>query len=117
MKRGGTMANEQNLINLAKRTQRERQEIARMGQKASVKVQNEKRTMRKTLEMMLEETSKKGIPYKDLVTLGLITGAVKGNAQNYKTIVEMVGELQPSNEEKPMLKIEIIDNENKIKEE
>lgn len=84
---------------------------------ASGKARKERATMRKTLEMMLEEKSKKGIPYKDLVTLGLITGAVKGNAQNYKTIVEMVGELQPSNEEKPMLKIEIIDNENKLKEE
>ena len=67
--------------------------------------------------MMLEETHKNGKTYKDNVTLGLIVGAMKGNAQNYKTIVEMLGELQPSEEEQPTLKIEIVDNEKIIKGE
>lgn len=111
------MSNEGNLIPISQRTSEELREMTRKGGIASGKARREKATMRKTLEMMLEETSKKGVPYKDLVTLGLITGAIKGNAQNYKTIVEMVGELQPDNSEQPMLKIEIIDNENKLKGE
>ena len=111
------MANEENLIPNSMRTPEELREMTRKGGIASGKARREKATMRKTLEMMLEETSKKGVPYKDLVTLGLITGAIKGNAQNYKTIVEMVGELQPDNSEQPMLKIEIIDNEKKLKGE
>ena len=87
------MANEQNLISLAMRPERERKEIARKGQIASTKAKKEKKTMRQTLEYLLEETGKQGKTYKELATLGLIKGAVNGNAQNYKTILEITGEL------------------------
>lgn len=89
------MANEKNLVSLATRTKRERQEIARKGQKASTKAKREKATMKKTLEKMLDETYKNsGLTYREMATLGLIKGAVKGNAQNYKTILETMGELK-----------------------
>ena len=89
------MANEKNLVSLATRTKRERQEIARKGQKASTKAKREKATMKKTLEKMLDETYKNsGLTYREMTTLGLIKGAVKGNAQNYKTILETMGELK-----------------------
>ena len=58
--------------------------------------------MKKTLEKMLDETYKNtGMTYRQMATLGLIKGAVKGNAQNYKTIMEVLGEmiLSNSNEE------------------
>jgi hypothetical protein len=85
------------------RTAEEQQEIATMGGKASGKVRQEKATMRKTLEMLLEEKNTKGVTYKELATLGLIKGAVKGNAMNYKTIVELLGELQVENNNEPII--------------
>lgn len=83
-----------NLIPLNKRSEEEKQEIVRQGGIASGKARREKATMRKTLERMLDETYKNtGMTYRDMATLGLIKGAVKGNAQNYKTILEVLGEL------------------------
>lgn len=108
------MANEQNLRPSEYKLS---QEEAKKGGIRSGEVRRQKATMKKTLEMMLEETHENGKTYKDNVTLGLIVGAMKGNAQNYKTIVEMLGELQPSEEEQPTLKIEIVDNEKIIKGE
>lgn len=79
------------------RTTEEQREIARKGGIASGKARKEKATMKKTLEMLLDSKNKKGITYRELATLGLIQGAVKGNAQNYKTILELLGELNPEN--------------------
>lgn len=91
------------------------QEEAKKGGIASGEARRQKATMRKTLEMMLDEKHKNGKTYKENATLGLIVGAMKGNAQNYKTIVEMLGELQASDEKESTLKIEIVDNEKLIK--
>lgn len=82
------------------------------GGKKSGEVRREKATMRKTLEMLLEEKNNKGVTYRELTTLGLIKGAVNGNATNYKTILELLGELQSNaNVETPSLKLEIVNNE------
>ena len=93
------MANkgQENLIPLNKRTKEEQREIARQGGIASGKVRQEKAIMKATLEMLLEERNKSGKTYKELATLGLIKGAIKGNAQNYRTILEVLGELNPEN--------------------
>lgn len=69
-------------------------EEQKMGGRRSAEVRREKATMKKTLEMMLDEVNKKsGKTYRELATLGLIKGAVKGNAVNYRTILELTGEL------------------------
>ena len=82
------------LIPLNQRTKEEQKRIATMGGIASGKVRKEKATMKATLEKMLDETYKNtGMTYRQMATLGLIKGAVKGNAQNYKTIMEVLGEL------------------------
>lgn len=95
------------------RTAEEQQEIATMGGKASGKARQEKATMRKTLERLLNEKNNKGKTYKELTTLGLIKGAVDGKAENYKTIVQMLGELQENiDNDTPTLNINIIDNSN-----
>lgn len=105
--------NEENLTPLNKRTKEERKEIARQGGIRSGEVRREKATMRETLRMLLEETNTKGKTYKELATLGLLKGAVNGNAQNYKTIVEMLGEFVEDNSSSvPVLKIEVVDNTN-----
>lgn len=106
------MANEKNLIPINKRSKEEQKEIHSLGGIASGKVRKEKATMRKTLELLLEETNNKGITYRELTTLGLIKGAVNGNPNNYKTILELLGELQPTvSVETPTLKLEIVNNE------
>ena len=77
-----------------KRTPEEQREIARQGGIASGQARREKATMKATLEKLLDEKKNKGITYRDLATLGLIKGAIKGNAQNYRTILETLGELE-----------------------
>lgn len=94
------------------RTPEEQRKIARMGGIASGKVRQEKATMKKTLEMLLNEKNNKGKTYRELTTLGLIKGAVDGKAENYKTIVQLLGELQEQSNEPPSLNITITDNSN-----
>lgn len=110
------MANEQNLIPGGYKLTLEEQ---KRGGIRSGEVRKEKATMKKTLEMLLNDKNKKGITYRELATLGLINGAVKGNAQNYKTILEMLGEVpkeQFTDTKEPILNITINSND-EIKEE
>ena len=80
----------------SRRTPKQHSEDSRKGGIASGQARREKATMKATLEMLLDETNKKsGKTYRELATLGLIKGAVKGNAQNYKTMLELLGELNP----------------------
>lgn len=82
------------------------------GGKRSGEVRREKATMKKTLEMLLEEKNSKGKTYKELATLGLLKGAINGNSSNYRTILETLGELTNElNVSTPSLKIEIVNNE------
>lgn len=103
---------QENLISMNKRTVEEQREIARKGGIASGQARREKATMKATLEKLLDEKNKKGITYRELTTLGLIKGAVDGKAENYKTIVQLLGELQEQTNETPSLNINIVDNSN-----
>lgn len=105
------MAN--NIENLVPLTTEKAREIGRKGGINSGIARKEKATMKKTLEMLLDETNKKsGKSYKELVTLGLIKGAINGKADNYKTIMEAIGELN-GNEIKvtPEININVVNNE------
>ena len=113
------MANgQENLIPMSKRTKEEARELGRKGGIESGKTRQKKATMKKILEDMLNEVANvKGntnnLTYAELVTLGLIKGATKGNAINYKTIMEVKGELNPENETKePIINIQVKDNSN-----
>lgn len=105
------MANEQNLRPGEYKLSVEE---AKKGGRASGEARRQKATMRKTLEMMLEEIGDKdtGLTYKQLATLGLIKGAVLGNNANYKTILETIGELDINPNETPAVSINIIDHSN-----
>lgn len=103
------MANEQNLRPSEYKLS---QEEAKRGGIRSGEVRREKATMKKTLEMLLNEKNNKGKTYRELTTLGLIKGAVDGKAENYKTIVQLLGELQEQSNETPSLNINIVDNSN-----
>ena len=113
------MAKEDNLIPVNKMSQSKRSEIARKGAIASNKVQKEKKTFKMALkELLQEEVMKDGKPtgktYQDLVNIGLVKGAMKGNAINYKTILETIGELEAEKTEVsvPTIKLEVVDNSN-----
>ena len=106
-----------NLIPFTERTEEEQREIARMGGIASGKARQEKATMKKTLEMLLDQEyiqqgKKTGKTYRDISTLGLIKGAVNGKAENYKLILSLLGELEYKENETPSVNINIIDNSN-----
>lgn len=106
------MANkgQENLIPFNERTEEEQREIARQGGIASGKARQEKATMKKTLEMLLNEKNNKGKTYRELSTLGLIKGAVDGKAENYKIILQLLGELEEQQTSTPKININIVDN-------
>ena len=93
-------------------------EIARKGGIASGEAKRKKATMLAVLEKVLDEKNSKGLTYREQVTLGLIKGAMKGNSQNYKAIIEMLGEVpkeQFGDIKEPILNV-IINGDDKIKE-
>lgn len=108
--------NEENLIPMSERTKEEQTKIATMGGKASGEARRQKATMRETLKMMLEdipidEENKNKLTNRELATLGLIKGARCGNSTNYRTMLEVIGELtSEGTTSTPTLKIEINDN-------
>lgn len=91
------------------------QEEAKKGGINSGIARKEKATMRKTLEMLVDEIAKidgndDKLTYKQLATLGLIKGAIDGKADNYKTMLETLGELQENKSNTPEININILDN-------
>ena len=91
---------QKDLVPMNKRTKEEQKRIATMGGKASGKARKEKATMKKMLEACLEMKNKNGKTYQELVTLGLIKGAMNGNSNNYRTILETLGQLREAEENK-----------------
>ena len=109
------MANkgQENLIPMSERSKDEVRAIGQKGGIASGIARKEKATMKATLEMLLNETNKNGKTYRELATLGLLKGAINGNASNYRTILETLGELIEGNDTTPpTIKIELVDNSN-----
>ena len=107
---------QENLIPMSERSKEEVREIASRGGVNSGIVRKEKATMKKTLEMLVDEIAKidgndDKLTYKQLATLGLIKGAMDGKADNYKTMLEVLGELQQESST-PEINISIIDNSN-----
>jgi hypothetical protein len=102
--------------NLIPMNERSKDEVRELGQKGGIRsgeVRREKATMKATLEMLLNETNKNGKTYRELATLGLLKGAINGNAQNYRTILETLGELLETESKEaptPSLEITIKDN-------
>ena len=88
------MANEQNLIPFTKRTEKEQREIAIQGGKASGVARRRKATMLADLERLLKEKSNDGTTYQELVTLGLIKGAIDGKRDNYEFIYGLIDKKQ-----------------------
>lgn len=101
----------ENLVPLNERTPEERKRIASMGGKASGAVKRHRRLMRDVLEDKLDIEDAEGLTNQEKVILGLIKGAIDGKADNFKAILETLGELKPEeNVGTPNVSINIIDN-------
>ena len=102
------MANDSNLIPGGHKLTLEEQSA---GGIASGKARKERATMKKVLMDMLDEVADKerGLTYRQLTILGLLKGAIQGNATNYKTILETTGEIETSGST-PEVVIKVVDN-------
>ena len=122
------MANEQNLLKGDDRHKFTLEEASKGGIRSG-EVKREKATFKKAIKWLLEDsniTINKGSLYESfkksgidisklnttqLATLGLWSGAVQGNATNYKTLMEANEEIQTETET-PNININIVDNSN-----
>lgn len=119
---------QENLIPLNKRTKEEQKKIASKGGKKSGEVRAEKKQFKKAIEWLANSDIKmtKGITFEifknnnidiskldttQLATIGLWFGAVQGNANNFKTLMEGNNEIGiETPNTTPTLKIEVVDN-------
>jgi hypothetical protein len=117
IKGGGIVAGLDNLIPMSERSKEEVREIARKGGINSGIARREKATMKRTLEKLLDEVpnieaNKEGKTFREMATSGLILGACEGKAENYKVMLQLLGELQEQeNPATPKLEISIVNNE------
>ena len=98
------------------RTREQHSADSRKGGIRSGEVRREKATMKATLEMLLDQVAnikdnENNLTYRQLTTLGLLQGAIEGKAENYKTIVQLLGELQEQVNETPSLNINIVNHD------
>ena len=81
------MANEKNLIPMASRTPREREEIARKGAEAANRVKAERKTLREELLLLLTNDNT-----QNKMSLALIEKAMKGDTKAFEIIRDTIGE-------------------------
>lgn len=123
------MANEQNLVSLATRSQPERSEIAKKGQAASVIAKKKKKTMSALASAMvnaqLEEGAKKKLKKKfsdiddeDLtissaMMAGQINAAIKGNEKAFNALTALVKEQEAKEAQEEAARIALEEGKNK----
>lgn len=106
------MAREDNLIPFTEMSPSRHSELSKKGQKASVEARKKKKSMKETLEMLLEMETKTGRTNREEITIGLINGAKKGNSNNYRTILETLGEITQEQYVAPVIEVAVVDNSN-----
>lgn len=84
-------------------------EEASRGGKASVKARNYKKEQIENLKKLLDEPSKSGKTYRELMNLGILKGALNGKAENFKALMEYIDDNQQSSMT-PIINVNIIDN-------
>lgn len=105
---------QENLITLRDRSPEEKDRIIKMGNKAGLEKRREKKRMREALEEILQMKREGAtLTYQEEAILGLIEGATEGKAENFKVILETLGELKTEESKTtPDVQINIIDNSN-----
>lgn len=93
------MANIQNLVKGDEIHKFTPEELSRGG-KASGEARRQRKKMREMLEECLKMQNSSGKTYQELATLGLLKGAMNGNPNAYRTILETLGELNGAQEDK-----------------
>lgn len=83
--------NNQNLKSNDIRTPNERRELARKAGEASGEARRAKKTLRQELEILLE-LSEKGKTNQELISVGLIKQAKKGNVKAFEMIRDTIGQ-------------------------
>lgn len=79
----------------------DREEARKNGKKGGIAsgiARRKKATMLSVLEKTLDEENAKGITYRELVTLGLIKGAINGSSKNYQVIQELIAKREQQEE-------------------
>lgn len=109
------MANNENLVSLATRTQQERTEIAKKGQEASTKAKKEKKLIKDNIELLLslpiknaktkEQLKQLGIDDNEMnnqmaLVIAMYQKAIKGDVSAFNTLRDTLGQ-------KPVEKTEI----------
>ena len=102
------MANEKNLIPQAHVLTLEEQS---KGGKASGKARNYRKEQIENLKRLLDQTNDKGVSYRELMNLGILKGALKGKAENFKAIMDYLDDTIQSSDT-PVVQINIVDNSN-----
>lgn len=100
------MANEQNLIPGGHKFTLEE---AKKGGINSGKARNYKKEQIENLKALLDSKNDKGITYRELINLGLMKGALKGKAENFKALMEYIDDTVQANDT-PTIQINIVDN-------
>lgn len=105
---------QENLITLRERSAEDRDRIVKMGNKAGLEARKKKKLMREALEEILQmKRDGAELTYQEEAILGLIEGATEGKAENFKVILETLGELKAEDSKAtPDVQINIIDNSN-----
>ena len=84
-------------------------EEQRKGGIASGKARNYKKEQIDSLKALLDSKNDKGITYRELINLGLMKGALKGKAENFKALMEYIDDSVQANDT-PTIQINIVDN-------
>lgn len=111
------MANEQNLKSLADRTTKEKREIAKKGGKASGKARREKATIKKYLQMLLEEGDFNGKNGAEAIASSAVHKAIHGDVKAMAFVRDTVGEKPVENVQIAKVDQEAIDDINEMLEE
>lgn len=100
-----------NIENLRVPTSEEAREYGRKGGIASGEARREKATFKKQLQMILDEKYNDKMTYREAITTGQILSAIDGKAENFKLILQVLGELQEEPQtETPQVNINIVDH-------
>lgn len=83
------MANEKNLVPFDKLTEKEQREIASKGGKASVEARREKKTIKKEIEIAMENGD-----FGERIGLALLNKSADGDVAATKLLLELLGEYQ-----------------------
>lgn len=84
--------NQENLIPFSERSQEEARELGKKGGIASGKARKEKRQLKDELELLMQNISKDGRTYQELISTALVKEALKGNTKAYEIIRDTLGQ-------------------------